>query len=72
MPKYYQLSAWLVSAWLERGFCSKRGSRLESAPAGTQCHGWHLDHSNEWPPNAAHSGMESHIPWNVIHDDLLR
>lgn len=29
-----------------------------------------LDHPEEWPPNEAHSGIESHVPWNVIHDDL--
>jgi hypothetical protein len=31
-----------------------------------------LDHSEEWPPNVAHCGIESQIPWNIIHDDLPR
>jgi hypothetical protein len=31
-----------------------------------------LDHPEEWPPNEAHTGIESQIPWNVIHDDLPR
>jgi hypothetical protein len=31
-----------------------------------------LDHPEEWPPNGRHHGIESQIPWNVIHDDLPR
>jgi hypothetical protein len=31
-----------------------------------------LDHPEEWPPNESHSGVESQIPWDIIHDDLPR
>jgi hypothetical protein len=31
-----------------------------------------LDHTEEWPPNECHSGIESQLPWDVIHDDLPR
>ena len=24
------------------------------------------------PPNSRHLGIESHVPWDVIHDDLPR
>jgi hypothetical protein len=66
-PTYYR-----SSAWLERGFCGDCGSPLgirdglghNSVLIGT------LDHPEEWPPNDGHSGIESRIPWNVIHDDL--
>lgn len=65
-PKYYR-----SSAWLERAFCSDCGSPLgardakaESVLVGT------LDHPEEWPPNQCHSGIESRIPWDIIHDDL--
>ena len=66
-PKYYK-----SSAWLERGFCSNCGS-----PVGARrANGHHsvligtLDHPEDWPPDDAHSGIESRIPWNVIHDGL--
>ena len=65
-PKYYR-----SSAWAERGFCAECGSPIgmrdgvvHSVMAGT------LDHPEEWPPNEPHSGIESQIPWDVIHDDL--
>jgi hypothetical protein len=29
-----------------------------------------LDHPEEWPPITGHSGIESQIAWDVIHDDL--
>lgn len=67
-PTYYR-----SSAWYERGFCSNCGS-----PLGMRAADGHgvmigtLDHTEEWPPNEAHTGIESQIPWNVIHDDLPR
>ena len=67
-PKYYK-----SSAWAERAFCSNCGSPLgmrdregHGVMVGT------LDHPEEWPPKEAHSGIESQIPWNTIHDDLPR
>ena len=67
-PKYYK-----SSAWLERAFCADCGSPLgardsegHSVMVGT------LDHPEEWPPNESHSGIESQIPWDIIHDDLPR
>ncbi len=67
MPEYYR-----SSAWAERGFCADCGSPIgmrgseghDSVMVGT------LDHPEEWPPNEPHSGIESQIPWDVIHDDL--
>ncbi len=68
-PKYYK-----SSAWLERAFCSNCGSPLGAR--NVEGHGsvmvGTLDHPEEWPPDEAHSGIESQIPWNVIHDDLPR
>ncbi len=67
-PKYYK-----SSAWSERGFCAGCGS-----PLGMRDEASHavlvgtLDHPEEWPPITAHSGIESQIPWDVIHDDLPR
>ena len=65
-PKYYK-----SSAWSQRCFCAACGSPLgmhdevsHGVPAGT------LDHPEEWPPITCHSGIESQIPWDVIHDDL--
>jgi hypothetical protein len=67
-PTYYR-----SSAWYERGFCSNCGSPLgmRSAQGHAVMIGT-LDHPEEWPPNAAHTGIESHIPWNILHDDLPR
>ena len=55
-PKYYK-----SSAELERAFCSNCGS-----PLGTRGAKGHrmvmagtLDHPEEWPPDEAHSGIES-------------
>ena len=68
MPTYYQ-----SSAWFERGFCSNCGSPLGMrSPQGHAVMIGTLDHPEEWPPNAAHTGIESQIPWNVSHDDLPR
>ena len=65
-PKYYK-----SSAWAERAFCSNCGSPLgmrdgegHGVMVGT------LDHPEEWPPTEPHSGIESQIPWDIIHDDL--
>jgi hypothetical protein len=65
-PKYYK-----SSAWMERAFCSNCGSPLgvrdalgDAVLVGT------LDHPEEWPPTQCHSGIESQIPWDIIHDDL--
>jgi hypothetical protein len=67
-PKYYKSSAW----W-ERAFCADCGSPLgarhaevQSVMVGT------LDHPEEWPPEECHTGIESQIPWDIIHDDLPR
>ncbi len=65
-PKYYK-----SSAWAERGFCADCGSPLGMRDG--EGHGvlvGTLDHPEEWPPNEAHSGIESQIPWDIIHDDL--
>jgi len=65
-PKYYK-----SSAWLERAFCPDCGS-----PLGARDKNGHtvmvgtLDHPEEWPPTEPHSGIESQIPWDIIHDDL--
>ena len=65
-PKYYK-----SSAWSERGFCANCGS-----PLGMRDEAGHgllvgtLDYPEEWPPVSGHSGIESRIPWDVIHDDL--
>ncbi len=66
-PKYYK-----SSAWAERGFCVDCGSPLgmRSATGGHAVLVGTLDHPEEWPPNEAHSGIESRIPWDIIHDDL--
>jgi adenylate cyclase len=68
MPTYYR-----SSAWLERGFCATCGSPLGiRTPQGHSVMVGTLDHPEDWPPDAGHSGIESQIPWNVIHDDLPR
>ncbi len=69
-PKFYK-----SSAWLERGFCANcgtpvcdrylKGSDRVYASIGS------LDHPEDWPPSA-HWGIESQVPWLVIHDDLPR
>ena len=69
-PRFYR-----SSAWVERGFCAECGSRVMNrylqgndqvfASVGS------LDHPEDWPPNE-HIGIESQIPWLVIHDDLPR
>ncbi len=70
-PKFYK-----SSEILERGFCANCGSGLMGryfnpdhrfvwVKVGT------LDHPEDWPPTQ-HSGIESQIPWLVIHDDLPR
>lgn len=66
-PKYYK-----SSAFLERAFCPDCGSPLGAR--GADGHGsvliGTLDHPEDWPPDEAHSGIESQIPWDIIHDDL--
>ncbi len=60
------------SDWAERGFCAECGTPLLMRD-GTETHGvmiGTLDHPEDWPPTLCHSGMESHIPWDTIHDDL--
>ncbi|MEE8141098.1 MAG: GFA family protein [Alphaproteobacteria bacterium] len=66
-PKYYR-----SSAWADRGFCADCGTPLIFRD-GTEAHAIYiatLDHPEEWPPTFCHSGMESRIPWDTIHDDL--
>ena len=66
-PKYYK-----SSAWLERAFCANCGSPLGARDAeGHSVMAGTLDHPEEWPPNE-HVGIESQVPWLVIHDDLPR
>ena len=48
---------------LER--CGLKGSDHVFATIGS------LDHPEDWPPNE-HFGIESQVPWLVIHDDLPR
>ncbi len=65
-PKYYK-----SSAWLERAFCADCGSPLGARDAtGHGVMVGPLDHPEEWPPTEPHSGIESQIPWDIIHDDL--
>ena len=67
-PKFYK-----SSAWAERGFCPECGSPLIFQD-GTETHAvmiGSLDHPEDWPPTLR-SGIESQIPWDVIHDDLPR
>ena len=66
-PKFYK-----SSAWAERGFCAECGTPLIFRD-GTGSHAVYigtLDHPEDWPPTLCHSGMESRIPWDTIHDDL--
>ena len=63
-----------IPAILDAAFCPNCGS-----PLGVRSRYGHrsvlignLDHPEEWPPNDCHAGIESQIPWNVIHDDLPR
>ena len=66
-PKFYK-----SSAWAERGFCAECGTPLIFRD-GTENYAVYigtLDHPEDWPPTLCHSGMESRIPWDTIHDDL--
>lgn len=66
-PKYYK-----SSAWVERGFCADCGTPLLMRDL-TDTHAIYvgtLDHPEDWPPTLGHSGIESRIPWDLIHDDL--
>ena len=66
-PKFYE-----SSDWLERGFCADCGTPLLMRDL-TETHAVYigtLDHPDEWPPTLGHSGMESHVPWDIINDDL--
>ena len=66
LPKYFQ-----SSEIAKRGFCSECGSPIvfsyqsvEAVFIGT------LDDPENWQPNGVHLGIESQIPWDIIHDDL--
>lgn len=66
-PTYYK-----SSAWAERGFCADCGTPLLMRDM-TDSHAIYvgtLDHPEDWPPTLGHSGIESRIPWDLIHDDL--
>ena len=66
-PKFYR-----SSDWGERGFCPECGTPLLMRDL-TDTHAIYiatLDHPEEWPPTLCHSGVESRIPWDTIHDDL--
>lgn len=68
-PKYYRSPGFPES---ERGFCSECGTPIIFRDL-TDTHAIYigtLDHPEEWPPTLCHTGMESHIPWDTIHDDL--
>ena len=66
-PKYYK-----SSAWMERAFCPSCGSPLgvRSKKGHRSVMAGNLDHPEDWPPNEGHSGIESRVPWDHIHDDL--
>jgi hypothetical protein len=66
-PKFYR-----SSACVERGFCADCGTPLIFRDL-TDTHAIYigtLDHPEDWPPTLCHLGMESHIPWDTIHDEL--
>ncbi len=68
-PKYFSLPS---SPWAERGFCAECGTTVIFRDF-TESHGIYigtLDHPEEWPPTGWHSGVESRIPWDTIHDKL--
>ena len=65
-PKFYK-----SSDIAKRGFCSDCGSpvifsyeTLDAVFVGT------LDDPKNWQPNGCHLGIESQIPWEIIHDSL--
>ncbi len=61
-----------TTPWVERGFCAACGTPFIFRDF-TETHGIYiatLDHPEEWPPTLWHSGMESRIPWDTIHDNL--
>ena len=65
-PKYYQ-----SSVIAKRGFCPHCGSpiifnyqSLDAVFVGA------LDEPEIWKPNGCHLGIESKIPWDIIHDNL--
>ncbi len=70
-PKFYR-----SSDWCECGFCANCGTHLmvrylQVNDKGIVSTG-SLDHPEDWPPDKMHMGVESQIPWLVIHDDLPR
>ncbi len=69
-PKFYQ-----SSALVERGFCANCGTQVCDHYLKGVDHMFatigSLDHPEDWPPNE-HVGIESQVPWLVIHDDLPR
>ncbi len=69
-PKFYR-----SSEWCECGFCANCGTHLivqylHDNDTGIVSTG-SLDHPEDWPP-MKHVGIESQVPWLVIHDDLPR
>ncbi len=69
-PKFYR-----SSDWCECGFCANCGTHLivqylHDNDTGIVSTG-SLDHPEDWPP-MKHVGIESQVPWLVIHDDLPR
>lgn len=68
-PTYYR-----SSDAAERGFCASCGSPLIMRDQTDELcvHVGTLDHPEDWPPNYAHGGMESKVPWEVITDELPR
>ena len=66
LPKFYK-----SSDIAKRGFCNRCGSpvmfsydTLDAILVGT------LDEPDKFPPNGCHLGIESHISWDLIHDNL--
>ena len=65
-PKFYNSSNIAM-----RGICSVCGSpiifsyeNLDAVLVGT------LDDPENWQPNGCHLGIESQVPWDIIHDSL--
>ena len=66
LPKFYK-----SSDIAKRGFCNRCGSpvmfsydTLDAILVGT------LDEPDKFPPNGCNLGIESHISWDLIHDNL--
>ena len=66
--KYYK-----SSQYTERGFCASCGSTLVARPLDggkVVVATGSFDHPEAFPPNNAHCGSESQVPWLKIDDDL--